>query len=176
MQPCFGETPIALHGSQRDAERLRNFRRIEAAEEAQLDDLRVPRKRGRHPLQRLVHHQDVEIGRSDGFFKRHTGSRVALDPLALAGVIDQDAAHDLGSHGNKLAATLPFYILHRRADAQVKFVDQSRGLQGWGAVFVLKVVRGQPPQVLIDQTGQLLQCALRAVMPLVQPECNAFET
>src|ERR1022692_1992929 len=62
------------------------------------------------------------------------------------------------------------------ADAQVKFVDQSRGLQGWGAVFVLKVVRGQPPQVLIDQTGQLLQCALRAVMPLVQPECNTFET
>jgi len=42
-------------------------------------------------------------------------------------------------------------------------------------MFIAQIVRGQAAQVRIDQPGQLFQGALGAVMPLVQPEGDAFE-
>jgi len=61
-QPRAGFEPIALHGAQRDAERLRRLLLAEPAEEAALDDLREAWQLLGQTLQCGVERQQALVG------------------------------------------------------------------------------------------------------------------
>jgi hypothetical protein len=54
----------------------------------------------------------------------------AFEPLAVAGPVDEDAAHGLGRGGEEVPPAVPARGVARAYEAQVGLVDQGRGLEG----------------------------------------------
>src|SRR5260370_38611821 len=78
-----------------------------------------------------------------------------------AGVINQNAPHNLGGDGKELRTVFPANVLPID-HPQVSLVDKCGGLQGVIGALVLHIRRGEMAQVFIDNFEQL---ARRAVVP-----------
>jgi hypothetical protein len=79
----------------------------------------------------------------------------ALETGFAAGVLDEEAAHGLGGGGEELAAAVPVSVGRLADQAQVRLVDQRRGLERLPGCLVPQPVRGQAAQVVVDQLEAL---------------------
>ena len=114
------------------------------------------------PGQGVVEGEQVERSAVAG----HQAARIELDPLEVAAVLepalaaspfDQDAAHGLGRGGEEVAAAIPGrWRLSVRHQAQVRLVDQGRGLKRLSRLFLSQPLGRQLAELVVDQRQQLL--------------------
>ena len=69
--------------------------------------------------------------------------------VVLAGVVDQDLTHDVGSEADEVGATVPVDIFAGEAD--VGFVDQSGGLEGVVRALAAHVGLCEAVQLRVDE-------------------------
>ena len=104
---------------------------LEPAEEAELDDARLPGREGVELLQRIIERNEVEwviLFRPDGIVERHAHAVVTLLPAARAGMIDKDAANGLRCHGEELGSVLPACMLLPDQPHE-RLIDELGGLE-----------------------------------------------
>ena len=82
-------------------------------------------------------------------------STAMLQSFLAARILNQDAAHGLGSGRKEVTATVPmllFAIVHRRIaeQSQIGFVNQCGGAECLAWFFLGQFPRRQPPQFRID--------------------------
>jgi hypothetical protein len=70
-----------------------------------------------------------------------------FEPLAIAGVVDQDAAHGLGSGGEEMSPAVEPLVTDQ---AEVRFVDQRRGLRLPGTLRC-QARGGELAQLVVDE-------------------------
>ncbi len=75
--------------------------------------------------------------------------------MTAPSVLDQDPSHGLGRRGEEVAATVPGPIGIAADQPQVRFMDQGRGLERLPGRLPRQPLRGQPPQLVVDQREQL---------------------
>src|SRR5262249_13380457 len=114
--------------------------------------------------QRLVERHQIlaRLGRQQfRFFQRLARHPAAvLEAAFAASVLDQDAAHGLGTGSEEVTAVLPVGLCVTAKQAQVGLVDEGGGVQRLSRRFVSQPVGGQPAQVVVDQ-GQELRRGVR---------------
>src|ERR1051326_3917772 len=115
----------------RDTQYLRRLFNRQSAEEAQFDDLALPRVERGQAAERFVERNQVGIlrlGLVKRFVERQTRlAAPALVRLVAARVIHQDAAHQLRGNADEVSAVSPVDALVNQP--QEGFIDQGRGLQ-----------------------------------------------
>ena len=83
------------------------------------------------------------------------------------GVIDQDPAHDLRRHAEKVRPILPI-DLPLVDEPEVHLVDQGRGLQGVVGPLAPKLARRHATELRVDQRQQLIERSLVAATPIAE--------
>ena len=78
----------------------------------------------------------------------------ALEPLAVAGVVDEDATHRLGGRGQEVPPAVPRPTRVVSDQAEVGLVDQRRGLEGVPRGLAPEPGGGQASQLAIDEREQ----------------------
>ena len=160
----------ALH-RWRHAEHVCGFLDRESAECSKLDD---PGKFGVDRLQaieRVIQGEDghlVGCGHVLSFVERYAAHTVA--PLARAvttGVIDQDAAHDVGGHAKEVRPVLPV-DLSLIDEPDEHLVHKGRGLQGVVSPLAPKLARGHPAKLRVDEWQQLTERSAVATTPIAE--------
>lgn len=88
----------------------------------------------------------------------------ALFAVFGAGVIDQDAAHDLGGDAVEVGAVLPadVALVHQFEEG---FMDDPGALQGVAGALTAEIGAGEPVQLGVDQRHQLVEGRAVAVAP-----------
>jgi hypothetical protein len=100
--------------------------------------------RGDHTDQALVLHLDPVM------------LPAMLDALLATRLLHEDASHGLGRGSEEMAAMCPSLLLFHIHQANIRFVDERRGLQGMTRRFVRQHVGCQAPQVPVNYGQQLL--------------------
>jgi hypothetical protein len=72
-----------------------------------------------------------------------------------AGVLDEDAAHGLGRRGKEVAPAIPVLNATFADQAQIRLMDEGRGLECLPPRFVGQPVRRQPAPLLVDKRQEL---------------------
>jgi hypothetical protein len=86
----------------------------------------------------------------------------ALHPAAAAGavlsagMVDEDAAHGLGRRGEEVNSSVPGLLRVGPDELEIRFMDQSRRLQGVARPLAGEALGGQPEQLLVDERQELL--------------------
>ena len=128
-------------------------------EDAKLNELGLDRVFLGELLQGLVEGQQVVVGLGRGRLAPCRGRpgavAAALQPVTAAGVLDQDSTHGLGRRGEEMTAAVPGPIGIDADQTQVGLVDERRRLQGLAGRLARQPLRGQPPQLVVDQRQQL---------------------
>src|SRR5262249_13036239 len=111
IEPGAGDGPVSFGGDRRDTQAGSGLLDRQAGEAAELDQLGLERRLPGEFVRRLVEvEQVVEL------VVERKGDRVEREPLLIAallgaplatGVINQDAAHGLGSGGEEMPPTVP---------------------------------------------------------------------
>ncbi len=158
MQPGFGDGPIPLYRFGRDLQRFSGFLNGKAAKESQLDNFRLARILLSELMQRRVDaHKFSGLFRREyqGFVEGHNLVFAAtLSAQMAAGMVNQDAAHDLGRDGKKVRATSPINGV-MLDELEIRLMDQSGGLKGVILPFATHVPPGKTPHFVVDQGDQL---------------------
>ena len=153
QKPRPSHFPIAHHRFRRHFEHLRGLFHAEAAEEAELDDLRSAGVRPGQSVQRVIerHHftgsHRKEIDGQVHIHKR--GSGAALRGGLPAGPVDKDSPHHARRDGKKVRSMLPIDLMHIH-QAQIRLVDQVGGLQGVSGTFVPQEMGGHSAELPIN--------------------------
>src|SRR5262249_55506782 len=96
----------------------------------------------------------------------------ALRAITRAGVIHQDAPHQLSRDRKEVRAALPLNVA-RVNQSQVCLIDQRRGLQRYAVSFapalLSHVALRQPAQLFVYQVDQLIEGCAVAVAPGDEP-------
>jgi hypothetical protein len=127
-------------------------------EEAQLNDAALPSVLAGQPQEGIIESQDIKI--EAHHYCRLEGqsflSRATLASPPAARVIDEDAAHHLGSQGEEVGTTLQITptLTHK---AQVGLVHQRCRLQGVIGPLVSQMAGRQATQFRIHARQQLVQ-------------------
>src|SRR5271165_6983210 len=155
LQPGSREAPVALHRAQRAFHALlpQHFRRLirgQSAEEAQLHHLRLPGVFGRKAVERVIHHQDIEIdGLADVGQRDWLLAATSLRGISSPGVVHQDVPHHARGHGIKLRPALPVEALHV-GQLQVQLMNQSGRLQSMAFRLLPEHGPRQAAEFLVD--------------------------
>ena len=133
----------------------------EPAEEAALDDLRLPRVEAFEALERLAQRDQIVerllgSGRAAVVEREHRGAGAPLCRAAAHGMVDQDVAHRARGDGKKMGAALPVDALDGE-QFQVGLVHQVGRGERVGVPF--------PPQ---PQTGDAAQFAVHPGKQLIE--------
>ena len=150
----------------------------QAAEEAQLDHLRFARCQLRQRVQRIVEGHEII-----GAIGAMTAVVVERDMLGAAPrfsivaprVVDQDAAHRLGRHGEEVGAVLPVHALVID-QPHVGFVDQRRRLQAVAGALAVSCTARQAAELVVHDRGQLGERALVPVAPRTEKRADLART
>jgi len=146
-QPGLGEAHVEANGGERNAEEPRDLRVVEPAEEMQLHHPALARVVSGEPVERFVHRDEVFAaprGRGQGFVERERPRATpALGADAGAGVVHEDAAHLGRGHGEEVRAVLPGHA--GIGEAEERFVNEGRRLQGMTRALAAHVPAGQAP-------------------------------
>jgi hypothetical protein len=78
----------------------------------------------------------------------------AFDAVLAAGVLDEDPPHGFGGGGKEMAPPVPAWLIAAADKAQVRFMDEGRGLEGLTGRLVRQPVGRQVPQLLINEREQ----------------------
>ena len=133
--------------------------RVKPGEDAELDELGLDRVLGGELLEGLVEGQQVVVGLGRGGLGGvevyPAAVAAALEPVSPPGVLDQDPPHGLGRRGEEVAASVPGPVGIDADQPQVRLVHQRRGLERLPGRLPRHPLRGQPPQLVVDQGQQL---------------------
>ena len=141
---------------------------VQPAKEPHLDNLTFSRidfgKRG----QCIVDGDEIVIGfdRNDQRFvkRKDAGAGATLLIAARPRGIDENSPHQPCRHGKEMRAILPLH-LSNLDEPQVGLVDERGCLQGVTVPLPAHVVRRQPPQLVVDERQQRLECRVFAAIP-----------
>lgn len=158
-EPGTGHAPFAVYGGGRDLERRGGFVDGEAAEDEEVDDFDFARVEGFEAFERLLDGEDVgELGFGLGDAGGEGDAlpvAAALAASALAGVIDEDAAHLAGGHGEEVGA-----VVVRSAgaeEAEIGFVDHGGGREGVAGFLRRKIMRREAAEVVVNERRQFVE-------------------
>jgi len=146
-QPGLRQTPVPQHALLRDLQNGSRLLHAQPPEEAQFHHARLARIDLGERIERLVHSHDIRVRFRRGhpsLLQRDPGSAAAaLGGLAGAGMVHQDAAHDLGAGGQEMRTVVP--VGPPGVDQpQVGFIDERRGLECVARRLGRHVVLGDP--------------------------------
>src|SRR5919197_17488 len=114
IEPSLRHAPLAHHRSGRQLQGLCRFLDAQSAEETQLDNPAFPLVNGRQTSQRVVQRDQVcGLLLSDDcpLIERHlVRAPSPLSVLMTAGVIDEDASHQLRGDGEEVCTVLPVHV------------------------------------------------------------------
>src|SRR5262249_8389767 len=79
----------------------------------------------------------------------------ALPPALPARVLDEDTTHGLGRSGKEVAAALPVALLGVANKAEIRLVNEGRGLEGVPGRLVGQAMAGQLPQLVVNERQEL---------------------
>lgn len=172
IEPDSGESPIALNGAWSDADDGANLLHGETAEVSELDDFGLAGILLLEPGERFIEQRDlVETLGRDGELVLQLDAfhlSAALIGVAGAGVVDEDAAHDVGGEADEMGAVVPVDVLLDQAE--VGFIDQGGRLQGVvGALAAHAGVR-DAMQLCVDERQELLgRCSIAGMHGFEEP-------
>jgi hypothetical protein len=158
-EPHAGERPVALDGAGSDAEDRGDLFDGEATEVAHLDDLGLARVELLEAGEGIFKKEDlggsflgdgeafVEVD-ADLFASAHGG-------VALAGVVDEDAAHDVGGEADEVSVVLPLDIF-LLGDTEVGLVDEGGGLESVVAALAAHIALGEAVELGVDEGEELV--------------------
>lgn len=153
-----GEGPVAFDGAGRDVEEGGNLFDGEAAEVAQLDDLALAGVEVFEAEEGFIEEDDVvEFFGGDGEVVVELDAlevAIALQGVVGAGVVDQDAAHDVGGDGDEVLAVVPLGVF--AGEAEVGFVDEGGGLEGVVGALAAHVGGGEAMEFGVDEGKEFL--------------------
>ena len=134
MQPALRDCPLALDGGGRHSQGGRGLVDGQAAEEPQFDDAGLIGVQLFELLERPVEIERIDgvdspAGRGQGVIEvEWQAPTTSLLPEVTAGVVDEDAPHQLGGDGEEVASVLP--VDGPLAEQlQVRLIDDSGGLK-----------------------------------------------
>lgn len=93
--------------------------------------------------------------------------------MLRAGVVDQDAPHQLRSNSIKMCAVLPLGA-PLIDEPEISLIDQRRWLQSVFLPFTPEVVPGKSAQFAVDKGHQLVEGCLVAATPTNQELCYSI--
>jgi len=159
QQPCLGEAPGPLDGAFGEAEHFGDFAIFQTGEEAEFDDLGFGGVLNREPVERFIHVQQLlavmVVGEVETLEGNPNLTAAVADLLLAAGMVNENAAHALGSSAKEVRTVLPG-LVRRSNQPQPGFVDKRCGLQRVAGRLAGHTVRGQVPQLLINKREQLI--------------------
>src|SRR5262245_59153913 len=85
----------------------------------------------------------------------------------MAGVVDEDAADQVGGKGEELGAARPVES-GMAVEPQIGLMDDGGGLQGMPSPLAAQLLGGDAPQLVVDQRQNLLRGLLIAAAPALQ--------
>jgi len=151
-----GKGPVPLHRAGSDLEDLRDLLDREAGELAQLDDAGLAGTLSRETGECFVDGDNVvDPLRRDGELVVHFDAAEASGAslgVVLAGVVNQDLTHDVGSKADEVGATVPVDAL--TGEAEVGLVDDRGGLEGMVGALAAHVSLGEAMQLRVNQRQQ----------------------
>ena len=150
-----------MHRPRRHAERLRRLVDRQAAEEAQLDDLRLAGILGGEPVEREVDGEHV----GSGLARRHVDAverdanhvrAAAAIGAAAARDVHQHPSHHLGRDAEEVLAVLPPDGVPSE-QPQAQLVDERGRLQADGGPLAHQVAGRHPVQLFVDERQHALE-------------------
>ena len=159
MEPCFGQDPVTHNGLPRDAEDLGGLVDAQSAEVTQLDHLalaRVHLSQFFHCFIERNYVLSVSLMQShrviEREFARLAGTLVAM---ARLGMIDQNPAHHLRRHAEKVRPILPVNpsLIY---EPDICFMYESRGLQSLSGFLIGHPDDRELAQFSVNQWEQLI--------------------
>lgn len=94
------------------------------------------------------------------------GSASAFRPVA-AGMVHQDATHELGRNGKEMGAALPMHTL-AAGKFHICLIDERCGLQAVAGPLVRHIVAREAAQLSVNHGDKLVQGMLVALAPSLQ--------
>ena len=175
LEPGAGIGPGEVGGPGRDAKHRRSLRDRHAGEVPEPDQLGRSGVDIRQLPEHLVEGEQV-AGVFVGFLsgneievERHAGSASSvLDSTLATGVLDQNPPHRLGGDGEEVAAAVPRLANLGPDDAQIRFVNQHRGLERLPRTLPSQSLCGEPSQFVVDQREQVVGRLLFAATECIQ--------
>jgi hypothetical protein len=108
----------------------------------------------------LAEGQEIIRGPFDGDFHliqvKTLPAAAAFEPPPAANLLDQDAAHGLGSRGEEVATAIPVLRLLDTHQPEVRLMHQGGRLEGLAGLLLRQALGRQPAQLVVDQRQQLL--------------------
>src|SRR5688572_30690537 len=157
MEPSLSHGPLAFDRRRGNPQRFSSLFDIEAAEEAQFDNLGLTRIQLFEPGQRLVDLNQIRgaiFGDNKSFIERSlVYAAAALFTAPRFGIVQQDAPHDLRGDSEKVSAILPADVplIHQ---LEIGFVDERGGLKGMAGPLAAELAAGDALQLVVNQRGQ----------------------
>jgi hypothetical protein len=169
-----GERPVALDGAGRDLEYLSDLLDGETAEVAEFDDPSLARIGGGEVGEGLIDGGDfVEAVGGDSEVVLHLHPMEAAGAalgVMLAGVVDEDLAHDMSSESDEVGAAVPVNVL--AGEAEVGLVDEGSGLEGVVGALAPHISLGEAMQLRVDERKQTAGGGVVAVVHGFKELCD----
>ncbi len=168
QEPKAGRAPITDDGARGDIEGARGFFDGKTAEKAKLDDFGLDGVELGESVKGVVESnqfQGARRGMTEIFVNGDMDDAgAALGGVALAGVVDQDAADHLAADGEEMGAVLPldFRVLDK---AEEGFVDQGGTLERMIGWLPCHVSLGEPAEFSVDERSKGIESGRIAAAP-----------
>jgi hypothetical protein len=157
VEPRPSHQPVAANGTRVLSQSQRDFFVGEASIEAHFDDLSLAGTKFRELVQQIVNLDGFLSAAGvecDDILQGERGNAVVAFLSAPApGVIDHDAPHDLSGNAKEVRPILALDFVGS-AHADVRLMDQSRGLQGMTGTLRLQARHGQAVEFDINPRHQ----------------------
>jgi len=161
-----GEGPVALDGAGSDLEELGDLIDGKASEVAQLDDAGLAGILGGEAGEGLIDGGDfVEAIGRNGEVVVHLDAVKASGAafgVVLAGVVDEDLAHDVGGEADEVGAAVPVDVF--AGEAEVGLVDEGGCLEGMVGALAAHVGLGEAVEFGVDEGKQAVGGSAVAVV------------
>jgi hypothetical protein len=147
------------------------FLDCQPAERAKLDDggeLRIERFQLTQGVVERKNRYLAGRGSISGFVEGHARDALtALGRTVTPRVIDEDSAHHLCRHAEKMRAIVPVDV-PLIDETQIHLMDERSRLQGMTGPFAAKLTRGDAAQLGVDERKQLMECFGIAATPVAE--------
>jgi hypothetical protein len=154
-----------------DAEHLSGLVEREPAEEPELDDARLPCAQPRQVVERIVQRDEVAsrvVGVVQVAIERHLrGATAALGRLDGAGVINEDAPHQLRGERKELRPTFESQPA-RLAQTHERLVDERRRLQRMVGALATEIRLRNTAQLRVDRGRGAVEGVAVALLPALE--------
>lgn len=156
LQPRARECPFAGDGRRRHLDDFPYLLDRQSHEELEFDDPRLTFIELGQPIERIVYAQNVDggvVGRGEFVGEGDDDAAVAPAGERATGVVDQEAAHDLGRDAKEVRPVFPLDG-GLAEEAEVGLVDEGGRGEGVVGAFFPEVAGGQTVEFGVDGAGE----------------------